>query len=60
MIPEEQLEFTRVSALVRQFGWEVIEQRVIDDAMILTLRKTRVIPPAEERVKITPPIQGPT
>ena len=41
MALDEDLEFQRLTALVRQFGWEVARTEVQDGNLVMVLKKPR-------------------
>lgn len=59
-IPEEQVQFMRINALARQFGWEMIEQRVLPGELIITLRKKLPTSPELTEAQEEPVTEGPT
>jgi len=39
-----KLEIERIDNLVRNFGWDKIQEQLIDEYIVLTIRKKRVTP----------------
>lgn len=56
----DDIEFQKISSLVRQFGWEVVKQEIQNNDLVVLLRKKRpaeAIPPGAAEA---PPAAIPT
>uniref|UniRef100_A0A6M3LGA4 Uncharacterized protein n=1 Tax=viral metagenome TaxID=1070528 RepID=A0A6M3LGA4_9ZZZZ len=57
---EEDLEFTKIATLARQFQWEVVRQEVQDQNLVVVLKKPRALGPEQLTLAAGPVSSMPT
>lgn len=43
-VDQNRLEVERIRNLVTGFGWEIINEQITDEDIIITMKKKRVVP----------------